>query len=397
MARFLNPAPGALWPFAALSASYFAHVGFFNPYLPLWLQDMGLGLLVIGVLTSLPSATRLFAPYLWAWLSDHSGHRVWLLRYCALVALGVSLALWVNWGVVGLFVVLLVLFTHTSGMMPLSETVLAQQVSQTGQFDARRYGLVRVWGSLGFLVTVLLAGAWFERHGMGSFPAWTAVTLLLVVVSVWLMPAAREARHAHHASASVWHALASPAIRWFFVSLFLHVLAHIFIYIFFSLYLHQLGYSKAIIGLLWAFGVVVEVGWFLTQGRWLPLLSLGGWLVLTGAVLVLRMFTTAMVPEWLWALFLAQAMHAITFAAHHSVCIALVSRHFPGRTQARGQALYSVVGYGLSGVTAGLLGGWVSSVWGLSAVFWVSTGAAVLALMAAWVSARAFAQGLRGQ
>ncbi len=51
-----------LMPFAALSASYFAHIGFFNPYLPLWLKDMGLGLLAISVLTSVQAATRLFAP-----------------------------------------------------------------------------------------------------------------------------------------------------------------------------------------------------------------------------------------------------------------------------------------------------------------------------------------------
>ena len=39
-----------LLPFAALSASYFAHIGFFNPYLPLWLKDLGFGLLAISVL-----------------------------------------------------------------------------------------------------------------------------------------------------------------------------------------------------------------------------------------------------------------------------------------------------------------------------------------------------------
>lgn len=315
----------------------------------------------------------------------------------AVGALLVSLALWFEWGVLGLFVVLLVLFTHTSGMLPLSEAVLAQQVSQTGRFDARRYGLVRVWGSLGFLVTVLAAGVWFERHGMGSFPVWTALTLLAVAASVWLMPSGREARHAHAESAGVWQVLAERPVRWFFVSVFLHVLAHIFIYIFFSLYLHQLGYSKTVIGLLWAFGVVVEIVWFLTQGRWLPWLSLRGWLVLAGAIMVLRLLATASLPQWLWLLFLAQATHAITFAAHHSVCIELVSRHFPGRTQTRGQALYSVLGYGLSGVVAGLLGGWVSSVWGLGAVFWLATASALLATLAAWLSARACAQGLRGQ
>ncbi|MEY3426802.1 MAG: putative 3-phenylpropionic acid transporter [Pseudomonadota bacterium] len=32
-----------LIPFAAVSASYFAHIGFFNPYLPLWLKELGFG------------------------------------------------------------------------------------------------------------------------------------------------------------------------------------------------------------------------------------------------------------------------------------------------------------------------------------------------------------------
>jgi len=67
-------------PFAALSASYFAHIGFFNPYLPLWLQDMGLSLLTISVLTAVQATTRLFAPYAWGAISDRTGERVKLLR-----------------------------------------------------------------------------------------------------------------------------------------------------------------------------------------------------------------------------------------------------------------------------------------------------------------------------
>ena len=48
-----------LVPFAALSASYFAHIGFFNPYLPLWLKDLGLDLFTISLLTSAQALTRL--------------------------------------------------------------------------------------------------------------------------------------------------------------------------------------------------------------------------------------------------------------------------------------------------------------------------------------------------
>jgi MFS transporter, PPP family, 3-phenylpropionic acid transporter len=372
-----------LLPFAMLSASYFAHIGFFNPYLPLWLKELGFGLIAISVLTSVQSATRLFAPYLWGSLSDRTGERVRLLRYGATAALLLSLGLWFDAGGVMLFVVLLLMFSHTSGMMPMSEAALAHLVSQGGTFDAKRYGRVRLWGSLGFLVTVVAAGFWFERFGMAHFPAWTLGTLAAVALSTWLLPDVREPAHTSERPQPVGPVLRQPPVRWFFAAVFFHVLAHIFIYIFFSLYLDALGYSKTVIGLLWALSVVIEIGWFFTQGRWLPLLSLPGWLVLAAALMALRMGLTAGLPLVLPVLLLAQALHAITFAAHHTVCIALLSQHFPGRLRGRGQALYAVVGYGLPGLVGGLTGGLLSSALGLASVFWLSSACAVVACLCA--------------
>jgi MFS transporter, PPP family, 3-phenylpropionic acid transporter len=368
-----------LFPFAMLSASYFAHIGFFNPYLPLWLKELGFSLLAISVLTSVQSASRLFAPYLWGSLSDRTGERVRLLRYGATVALVLSTGLWFDLGGVGLFVVLLLMFTHTSGMMPMSEAALAHLVSHGGAFNARRYGRVRLWGSLGFLVTVVAAGVWFERFGLVHFPAWTLATLAAVALSVWLLPDFREPAHADEVQPSVWPVLRQPPVRWFFAAVFFHVLAHIFIYVFFSLYLDSLGYSKTVIGLLWALSVVIEIGWFFTQGRWLPRLSLSAWLVLAAALMALRMGLTAGFPLVWPVLLVAQALHAITFAAHHTVCIALLSHHFPGRLRGRGQALYTVVGYGLPGVVGGVAGGLLSSALGLASVFWLSSACAVVA------------------
>ena len=241
-----------LFPFAMLSASYFAHIGFFNPYLPLWLKELGFSLLAISVLTSVQSASRLFAPYLWGSLSDRTGERVRLLRYGATAALLLSLGLWFELGGVGLFVVLLLMFAHTSGMMPMSEAALAHLVSHGGAFDAKRYGRIRLWGSLGFLVTVVAAGFWFERFGLVHFPAWTLATLAAVTLSVWLLPDFREPAHADEVQPSVWPVLRQPPVRWFFAAVFFHVLAHIFIYVFLSLYLDSLGYSKTVIGLLLA-------------------------------------------------------------------------------------------------------------------------------------------------
>ena len=376
-----------LAPFAALSASYFAHIGFFNPYLPLWLQELGLSILAISVLVSVQAATRLFAPYGWGWLSDRTGERIQLMRYSACAALLASTGLWWDGGVNWLFGVLLLMFMHTSAMMPMSEAAMAHLVTQDGVFNARRYGRIRLWGSVGFLVTVMVAGVFFERAGMHHFPAWTVATMLAVTVSVFCLPDFKEAIPAHALRVNVMPVLRQRAVQWFFASVFLHVLSHIGIYVFFSLYLDSLGYSKTMIGLLWALSVVVEIGWFFTQSRWLPHMSLSAWLVLCSAAMVLRMGLTASSAQVLVLLLLAQALHALTFATHHTVCIALLSQHFSGRLRGRGQALYTVIGYGFPGVIGGLAGGMLSTHYGLSSVYWASmviSALAVACALGAW-------------
>ena len=371
-----------LVPFAALSASYFAHIGFFNPYLPLWLKDLGFSILVISLLASVQSFTRVFAPYAWGALSDHTGERVRLLRVSAAIALLASGGLWIDAGPWWVAAVLLLLFTHTSSMMSLTEAAMAHLVAG----DWGRYGRVRLWGSVGFLLTVFLAGAWFERFGMASFPAWAAITMALVLVCTWWAPDAREQPHAvaRVAREPVGPVLRQPVVRWFFASLLFHVMAHFALYGFLSLYLDALGYNKAMIGVLWAVSVGLEIAWFFWQGRFISRLPMSRWLMICGAATVLRMVLTGGLGGSLVALFIAQLLHALTFATHHTACIAMVSRHFPGRLRGRGQALFTVTGYGLGGVVGVLAGGALASRFGFPEMFGAAALAAGAGTFCAW-------------
>ncbi|MBB3177970.1 MFS transporter [Variovorax sp. Sphag1AA] len=372
---------GHLLAFAALSASYFAHIGFFNPYLPLWLKELGLPIFVISLLASVQSVTRVFAPYAWGALSDHTGERVKLLRFSAAVALVSSFGLWWNGGPWWLGLVLLVMFTHTSSMMSLTEAAMAHLVAG----DWGRYGRIRLCGSAGFLVTVFFAGEWFDRFGMRHFPAWAAGSLAIVLIATMRLPDAREPVTAHsHEKLPVGPVLRIPAVRWFFASLFFHVMSHFAVYGFLSLYLDSLGYGKGTIGLLWALSVVAEIAWFFLQGRLLGLLAMPRWLLLCGIATVLRMGTTAGLGQWIWALVFAQLLHALSFAAHHTTCIAMVTRHFPGRLRGRGQALFTVIGYGFGGVLGVLAGGAIAQRSGYVVMFGVATALAVVGTLCAW-------------
>ena len=84
--------------------------------------------------------------------------------------------------------------------------------------------------------------------------------------------------------------------------------------------------------------------------------------------MALRMGMTAQWADVLWVLLVAQALHALTFAAHHTVCVAVLSDYFPGRLRGRGQALYTVIAYGFPGVLGGLAGGFLGDSLGLQSV-----------------------------
>ena len=90
--------------FAAVWFTYFAAIGLFSTYAPLWFKSLGLPALVIGLIASLQSWTRVLAPYGWGWLADHSGRRVELMRLAAVLAAlsAAALALTGRLGLAGL-------------------------------------------------------------------------------------------------------------------------------------------------------------------------------------------------------------------------------------------------------------------------------------------------------
>lgn len=383
----MNPAP----PFAAFAAvwcTYFATIGAFNPYAPLWFKELGFSTIAIGAIASLQSWTRVVAPYGWGWLGDHGGQRVRLVRVAALLSLASACGLLFvrDYAWVAAFTALL--FLANGAIVPLSEASLAAHLSHGGRMDTARYGRVRVWGSVGFILAVVAVGGLLQGTGIGVFP-WVVVGAgALLLVATLRLPAHKDDVSPAAGAPSILSVLRKPAVAWFFASVFFTVLAHAALYAFFSLYLDSLGYGKGTVGALWAVAVAVEIVFFWTQGRWFASAGAHRWLQWAALASVLRFATVAGLGQHLAALVLAQLLHAVTFAGHHAACIVLVTRHFPGALRGRGQALYSVLGYGLSGVLGGVGGGWLSSAFDFSAVFWAAAVAAVVGLACAHVAER---------
>jgi PPP family 3-phenylpropionic acid transporter len=148
--------------------------------------------------------------------------------------------------------------------------------------------------------------------------------------------------------------------------------AHGTLYGFFSLHAQAVGYSKTAIGALWTLGVVAEIGVFLAWSRLARRWSLRLLLVASFVCAVIRFLAIGWGTHLPVLLVAAQLLHAATFGVYHAAAVAAVHRLFTGRLQARGQALYASLTYGVGGGAGLLLAGWAWETLGAGISFSVS-------------------------
>jgi PPP family 3-phenylpropionic acid transporter len=211
-----------------------------------------------------------------------------------------------------------------------------------------------LWGSVGFILLAVISGELLDRQGIDSMP-WIALAMLaLVLIASWRM---QESPHvdAQQDRPSVRALLQRREVIAFFASTFLMIAAHSSLYVFYSLYLAQIGYSKTVIGLMWSLGVVAEIVFFFYQTPIFRRFGVRKLMVASLLIAVLRFLMIGFCAQSLFWLLIAQVLHAATFGVHHSASVATLQRWFSGPLQARGQALFISISYGLGGTAGGLV------------------------------------------
>lgn len=148
--------------------------------------------------------------------------------------------------------------------------------------------------------------------------------------------------------------------------------------------MEDVGYSKTLIGQLWALGVIAEVLVFLFMHHLLRQFGARTVLITSLLLAALRWILIGNFPASLPVLLCAQLLHAATFGTFHAAAIHLVHHYFTGRHQGRGQALYSSLSFGAGGALGSLLSGYLWNSSGPGFVFGVSSMITFLAAIIAW-------------
>jgi len=366
------------WRLSGFYFFYYASLGVLVPYWGLYLKSLDFSPYQIGQQSALLLLTKIIAPYLWGWLADYTRRALMVVRVSALLALLCFLGVFVSTQYWWLTLVMVGYGFFWNAALPQVE---ATTLNHLGDRD-HDYGLIRLWGSIGFIALVLTTGPVLDVLGAAVVPVLLTVLLFGINSAAILIPEKPVPRAAEVSHTPLRKLFRSRAVVALLASCLLMQMSHAPFYAFFSIYLTEFGYSKSMIGALWALGVLCEIGVFLAAPRLFRRFRLSTLLLIAFIATGFRWVLVAKFPQYLPVIALTQASHALTFGVYHATAIQYIHRLFRGSNQNRGQALYNSVSFGVGGGVGSFLSGYVWTEFGPLIMY---LGAALLVIPACWL------------
>ncbi len=328
----------------------------------------------IGLLMALLPLGRLLSVPLWAWWADRYRAAGLVLRVsCVLSAVaGMVVARAESVWALGL-----AMFCFSAMRAPLgaiTDVFVMDSLRARGR-PLAEYGRVRLFGSLGFMIGVLLASAPFAGPWLSD------LGLLATAAVAFAFPTRGEG-----GPAPVWPALvALVKQRWLLPLLLAGCLQAFTLSVydcFLSVHVAALGLPEWVVGAAFAVGVACETTLMAWARPLLGRVGPAGGLLLAAAVNVPRWALTAWTDDPV-VLVGVQVLHGVAFGAFWVSGVQRMAQGAPVHVAASAQSLWSAASYGVGSLAGQALAGEAREAGGTAAIFEMLAGVSVLATVAA--------------
>lgn len=337
----------------------FCAYGMTLAFLPRWLEvERNLDGAAIGAILALAQFTRILTGPAAAFWADGAADRRTPIRLVMLAAvIAYAAFFFLAHDFWSLLLIGFVALSLTQVATPLVEAATLRATAD-GKIT---YGVARGIGSVTFILANVAGGVLIARFGLIAVVVWTLTWLTLTALSAWgtLKPDPPLTRAPHAARLDALRALLRS--RRFLVLVFACGLiqsGHAFYYSFSVLVWRGQGIPAEIVGVLWAFGVAIEVAFLWSLGSIERRISPEALILMGAAGGFLRWLAMGFGPTGLvlWPL---QALHALSFAAAHVGAMRLLYREAPESGAAMAQNIYAAISSGLLMGVATLLSGFL--------------------------------------
>ena len=330
--------------------AFFAAVGVLGPFWPVWLASRGLAAEEIGLVMAVGVTLKVAVSPFLSQLADRRGERKRLMILFAAAALAAFLLFDFTIGFWSILAVSVLFHAFWTGILPLGESLTVTTAGQHGL----EYGRLRLWGSLGFIASAVIAGRLLVGRPESLIHWLIAATVALTLVACLGLPGTAVPRASSRAP--LGQLLRRRRFLVFLAAAALIQGSHSVYYGFSTLHWRGVGYSEAVIGGLWAEGVVAEIILFIygaTVARRLGAVRL----VALGGIAAALRWTATGLSDALPVLMTVQALHALTYGATHLGAIYYIAERVAPEQSATAQGLYGATVFGIGMGLAMLVSG----------------------------------------
>ncbi len=342
-----------IWRAASTYIVYFVAVGASFPYLPVHYRALGLDLDMIGLLAALSAATQLVAAPAWGAIADVFGRSRLTLPAAALVAAGGALALALAREPTAVTAAVVVLSVGLAGIGP----VLDARTMELLGADRPRYGRVRAWGSVSFVVSAALCGPLLDARGTGALFMVYVPCLALTALIALSVPRRATRRHAS-LRVGAFQLIRQPRMGRFLVGALLVWAALAAVNGFYSIQIVALGGADSLVGLAWVVGALVEVPIMWSFPRLSARFGTGRLLVTGGMLFAARDILAALAPSGVMLVAISP-LEGAAFGLFFVGGVGFVAARAPAGLAGTAQGIFSattglatILGTGAAGVIA---------------------------------------------
>lgn len=342
-------------PLRAYYVASFAVGGVYMPFFPQWLASRGMHGAGLGLIVAAWPGMGIVAPTALGVVADALQLRRGLLQIAcggALVAFGAltaAAARGLPLGFSQLLLAAVAIALFRSPMVMMMDVVAIEHAPRVGT----TYGRLRLWGSVGFMAAVSLAGPFVDPKIHPLALPWICTGL---VAAAFLCSLALP-RHAELPRRDGGHRVlllaTAPDFLLFLAVMFLGQCGHAAYDMCFSMHLRSMGVSQASVGVAWAIGVAAEVILMAASARIFRNYPASALLVLALGAAALRWMAIAAAHSTL-VLFALQPLHALSYGLMWLAGVSYTSHRFPTDRSATAQGLL-VTATGLGSVAGMLL------------------------------------------
>ncbi|MCZ8520454.1 MULTISPECIES: MFS transporter [Paenibacillus] len=358
-------------------------IAVYTSYFPLYLLSQGMSKMEIGALIAGGPFISIFANPFWGYWSD----RLQQVKRILLVMLAGNLAVmqlvFASREYLWIYGFMLLFFFFQMPLFSQSNALILNSIEGT----RHKFGAFRLWGSLGWGLLAAAGGPLIGMLGIGRL--WIVYSALLSVAIIFALslPKGDTGQKASFSNQGYRGLFRN---RPFLMLMGIGVLVSIpnsMNAAFIPIYISELGGDASLIGLSAFLSSIFEIPVFLLLDRYLKKDAVT---MVTGLILVSLLFAL----RWLlmsaaghpYQLLAVQTLNSLTFGGYYYIGTQLTASLVPAAYRSSGQAAYALTWGGLSGIAAGLFGGWLFQEQGPAVMYgtgmWMSlAGAAGFLLM----------------